>query len=91
MFTNLGADISAKSDYIREEAVVQICVVGFTCQSLDFSKNDIIKWSLLHGNVFFFYDVAYDDPCHIVIVVELNWGPVFWELKVHVDGRCIFL
>jgi hypothetical protein len=88
-FANSGANVSAKSDYIREQAVVQICVVGFTCQSLDFGEDDVIKWSLLYGNVFFFYDVAFNDPCHIIIVIEINQGPVFLELKECIDGHCI--
>ncbi len=50
-------------------------------QLLDFGKDSVIKKSLMFCIFFLFYDVAYDDPCHIVIVVEIDWGPVFLELK----------
>jgi hypothetical protein len=44
-------------------------------------KDVVKKGSLLFCNVFPLGDVAYDDPFHIVIVIKINWGPVFLELK----------
>jgi hypothetical protein len=86
VFANSGANIPAKGDYIGKEAAIRFWVVGFTNHLLDFSQDDVIQWSLLYGYVFFFYNVAYDDPYHIVIVVEIKRGPVFLELKEHVDS-----
>jgi hypothetical protein len=45
---------------------------------LDFSKDGVIEGSILCGYVFLFYGVPYDDLCHIVIIVEIDSGPVFW-------------
>ncbi len=87
IFANLGA-IDWKWLYRRGGCDLS-WVARFTSWLLDFSKDGVIKGSLLYGYVFLFHDVAYDDPCNIVIVVEVNRGPVFPELKEHVHGRCV--
>jgi hypothetical protein len=89
IFANLWANVLTEGDYIGEEAAIRVWVVGFTSQLLDFSKDGIIEGSSLYSYVFLFYDVVYDDPCHTVIVVEIDWGAIFPELKEHVDDHCI--
>jgi hypothetical protein len=84
-----GQHILTKADCQKGGCGPILSVVGFTCQLLDFSKDGVIEGILLYGYVFFFYDVAHDDPCHVVIVVKINQGPVFLELKERVDSCCI--
>ncbi len=76
IFAHLGANVSPKGNYISEEAAVWVWVVRVKSRLFYLGKDGIIKGSLLFCNVFFFYDVVYDDSSHIVIIVEINWEPV---------------